>query len=99
MLQALDGVLQCGCGMAGHLLTFELSEKGDELSIHGDPGGLRLLAARLSDLAARAEGGAHGSGRLTTSIWGGNELSLQPQGTGTRLIYHVRLNALPKGVP
>ena len=40
-----------------HLLTFELSEQGDELSIHGDAAGLRLLAERLSGLAAKAEAG------------------------------------------
>jgi len=74
-------------------LTFELSEEGDELSIHGDPAGLRLLAERLSGLAAKAESGAEGVDQLSTSVWGGNELSLEPQGSNTRLIYQVRVNA------
>lgn len=76
-----------------HLLTFELSEEGDELAIHGDPSGLRLLAQRLNDLASKAEGGAEGADQLSTSVWGGNELSLEPQGSNTRLVYQVRINA------
>jgi hypothetical protein len=76
-----------------HLLTFELSEEGDELAIHGDPTGLRLLAQRLSDLASKAESGAEGVDQLSTSVWGGNELSLEPQGSNTRLVYQVRIVA------
>ena len=80
--------------MAGrHLLTFELSEEGDELAIHGDPSGLRLLAQRLSELASKAEAGAEGDDQLSTSVWGGNELSLEPQGSNTRLVYQVRIVA------
>ena len=80
--------------MAGrHLLTFELSEEGDELAIHGDPTGLRLLAQRLNDLAAKAETGAEGVDQLSTSVWGGNELSLEPQGSNSRLVYQVRIIA------
>lgn len=41
--------------MPGHLLTFELSEQADELTVYGDPPGLRLLCERLTDLAAKAE--------------------------------------------
>jgi hypothetical protein len=79
-----------------HLLTFELSEEGDELTIHGDPPGLRLLAQRISDLANKSEAeGAPGAAQLSTSVWGGNELSLEPQGTDTRLIYQVRIVARP----
>jgi hypothetical protein len=83
--------------MAGrHLLTFELSEAGDELTIHGDPPGLRLLCERITDLAARAETHSNPSvASLSTSVWGGNELSLEPQGNDTRLIYQVRLIAKP----
>ena len=77
-----------------HLLTFELSEEGDELTIHGDPPGLRLLAQRISDLANKSEAeSAPGAAHLSTSVWGGNELSLEPQGTDTRLIYQVRIVA------
>ena len=82
-----------------HLLTFELSEEADELSIHGDPAGLKLLAARLSGLAAKAEAGADGVEQLSTSVWGGNELSLEPQGSNTRLVYQVRIVARPKPRP
>jgi hypothetical protein len=81
----------------GHLLTFELSEEGDELTIYGDPPGLRLLCERLTDLAVKAETlSKPGVEQLSTSAWGGNELSLQPQGTNTRLIYHVRVVAKPR---
>lgn len=80
-----------------HLLTFELSEQSDELTIHGDPAGLRLLADRVSDLAAKAEVQSNpGVAQLSTSVWGGNELSLEPQGKDTRLIYTVRIVAKPK---
>lgn len=82
--------------MPGHLLTFELSEEGDELTVYGDPQGLRLLASRITELAAKAEAlSKPGVEQLSTSVWGGNELSLQPQGTNTRLIYHVRVAAKP----
>ena len=77
-----------------HLLTFELSEEGDELTIHGDPPGLRLLAERIAELASQAEAQSNpSSASLSTSVWGGNELSLEPQGKDTRLIYQVRLVA------
>jgi hypothetical protein len=79
-----------------HLLTFELSEEGDELTIHGDPPGLRLLAERISELAAKAETQSNPSvANLSTSVWGGNELSLEPQGSDTRLIYQVKIVARP----
>ena len=77
-----------------HLLTFELSEEGDELTIHGDPPGLRLLAERVAELAAKAEVQSNPSIiNLSTSVWGGNELSLEPQGSDTRLIYQVKIVA------
>lgn len=80
-----------------HLLTFELSEEGDELTIHGDPPGLRLLAERVQELAAQAEVQSNPSAiALSTSVWGGNELSLEPQGNETRLIYQVRIVARPR---
>ena len=81
--------------MAGrHLLTFELSEEGDNLSIYGDASGLRLLAERLLALAQKTETQSQPSVEsLSTSVWGGNELSLEPQGTETRLIYQVRIVA------
>jgi hypothetical protein len=79
-----------------HLLTFELTEEGDELSIYGDALGLRLLAERLDALAARAESGGEGIDQLSTSVWGGNELSLEPQGASSRLVYQVRIVARAK---
>jgi hypothetical protein len=79
-----------------HLLTFELSEAADELTIHGDPPGLRLLAERIYELAAQAEVQSQpGIVHLSTSVWGGNELSLEPQGIDTRLVYQVRIVAKP----
>ena len=82
-----------------HLLTFELSEEGDELSIHGDAPGLRLLADRLAGLATKAEAGAESVDQLSTSVWGGNELSLEPQGSNTRLVYQVRITARARPRP
>ena len=84
--------------MAGrHLLTFELSEEGDDLSIYGDASGLRLLAERLLALAQKSETQSQPSvEQLSTSVWGGNELSLEPQGTQTRLVYQVRIVAQGK---
>jgi hypothetical protein len=80
-----------------HLLTFELSEEGDELTIHGDPAGLRLLADRVADLATKSETQSNPSiAQLSTSVWGGNELSLEAQGNDTRLIYQVRIVAKPR---
>ena len=77
-----------------HLLTFEMSEEGDELTIHGDPAGLRLLAERVAELATKAETQSNPSVlALSTSVWGGNELSLEPQGSDTKLIYQVRIVA------
>ena len=77
-----------------HLLTFELSEESDELTIHGDPPGLRLLAERIAELAAKAETQSNPSvANLSTSVWGGNELSLEPQGNDTRLVYQVKIVA------
>ena len=32
--------------------------------------------------------------QLSTSVWGGNELSLEPQGSNTRLVYQVRIVVL-----
>jgi hypothetical protein len=79
-----------------HLLTFEMSEEGDELTIHGDAAGLRLLAERIAELAAKAETHSNPSVlALSTSVWGGNELSLEPQGSDTKLIYQVRIVARP----
>ena len=81
--------------MAGrHLLTFELSEESDDLSIYADASGLRLLAERLLALAQKCDTQSQPSvEQLSTSVWGGNELSLEPQGTETRLIYQVRIVA------
>ena len=79
-----------------HLLTFELSEEGDELTIHGDPAGLRLLAERVAELAGKAETQSKpGVVALSTSVWAGNELSLEAQGSDTKLIYQVRIVARP----
>jgi hypothetical protein len=73
-------------------LTFEVSAAGDEVAIHGDPAGLRLLASRLATLAAKAQtSDAMVADTLSTSIWGGHELSLEAQGANTKLVHHVRI--------
>jgi hypothetical protein len=81
--------------MPGHLLTIELSVAGDEVTIHGDPAGLRILATRLATLAARAQTGGQSRDQLTTSVWGGDELSLQAQGANTRLLHHLKIIVWP----
>ena len=51
-------------------------------------------AERLLALAQKCETHSQPSvEQLSTSVWGGNELSLEPQGTETRLIYQVRIVA------
>ncbi|RLB51146.1 MAG: methylhydantoinase [Deltaproteobacteria bacterium] len=80
-----------------HLLTFELEPDGEELLIHGDAAGLRLLAAELERLAQTAADGEADHAHLLTESWGGSELTEQRQGTNReiRLIHHVKAYGWP----
>ncbi|HEX7705008.1 MAG TPA: Imm32 family immunity protein [Thermoanaerobaculia bacterium] len=66
-----------------------------EVEIHGDPAGLRRLAATLSDLAARAESGAPQHEHLATSEWAGSELASETQGDG-RAVHQVKVSCWPE---
>ncbi len=65
--------------MADDLLTFEVSQDGDELEIHGDRAGLMRLARTLEALASRP---APDHDHLFTPDWAGDELSSEAQGEG-----------------
>lgn len=80
-----------------HLLTFELEQDGEQLFIHGDPTGLRLLARSISRLAERAEVGEPDHDHLFTEAWGGWELSAKAQSpqSESRLLNHVKVFGWP----
>lgn len=77
------------------LLVFELNLENDELFLHGDPAGLRRLAALLTKLADVAEGGKFPHEHLFTPAWGGGELSSQPQEKGHHSVNHVKIYGWP----
>lgn len=83
--------------MIDHLLTFEVDSDGDQLVIHGDPAGLRVLLRALERLVAHAEAGNPEHDHLLTEEWGGDELSSRAQTTdgSTRLVHHVKLYGWP----
>jgi hypothetical protein len=84
------------------LLTFEITNEGDQVFIHGDPAGLRKLASILETLAANAERGDFPHEHLFASEWGGEDLSSTVQVTGNRCIPHVKLFGWPDargGIP
>lgn len=56
------------------LLSFEISEDGDELSIHCDDMGLENFLSVLSQIKGKVS-----HEHLMTPSWGGNELSEDPQ--------------------
>ena len=76
-------------------LTFELTSDGNELHIHGDPAGLRRLAAQLERLTSSPSADHE---HLFTATWGGNDLSQEAQGdaVGDRLLHSVTLHSWPK---
>ena len=80
-----------------HLLRIELAPDGDELSIFGDPEGLRLLAQDLERLAELAEHGRHEHTHLFTEQWGGSELSgaSDESDSTRRIIQHLKVYGLP----
>lgn len=73
--------------MSDRLLTFELLADGDQLEIHGDIAGLQ----DLSHIIQRAID-AHQHEHLMTPSWGGNELTEETQGKGSKLINKVTIH-------
>ena len=83
--------------MSTHLLTFEVSEEGEQLFVHADPEGLRILSSTLNQLVAHAVTSPQTHLHLMTESWGGDELTEEPQASDTRLIHKVTLYAWPSG--
>ena len=71
-----------------HLLTFELSEDGDELEIHCNNRGLEELL-RVCQRLEGSRGNDHE--HLTTPSWGGHELSEEKQGQSNTLLNKVTI--------
>ena len=63
-----------------HLLTFELNETKDELTIHGGPDGLLFLCETIERLTANTDQGGFERAHLATEEWAGTELSSKSQG-------------------
>jgi hypothetical protein len=78
--------------MVSHKLTFELSKAGDELRVHADAAGLRLLAKRLNHLAEQAAAGRNDHEHLMTEEWAGYELSSQSREAGAVLLNKVTIH-------
>lgn len=81
-----------------HLLTFEVEPEGDVVEIHTDADGLEYLINQLSWLREKVRQGEQGVLHFMTEDWGGEELSNQLQGKGTRvtLAHHVKIHGRPK---
>jgi len=76
--------------MQSHLLSFELNDNKDQLLIHGDEAGLRLLISTLDKLINHhTQDGHFDHDHLMTSAWGGWELS--PENKGGTVINHVKV--------
>jgi len=75
--------------MQNHLLSFELSDNKDQLLIHGDEAGLRLLISTLDKLVNHTQDGHFDHDHLMTPAWGGWELS--PENKGGTVINHVKV--------
>jgi hypothetical protein len=63
-----------------HLLTFELNETKDELTIHGGPDGLLFLCETIERLIANTDQEGFNHKHLATEEWAGTELSSESQG-------------------
>lgn len=67
-----------------HILTFELSEDGDELDIHCDEQGLNMLIQSLHRLS-----NANQHEHLLSPSWGGSQLSEEKQSEQSKLINKI----------
>jgi hypothetical protein len=76
-------------------LSFEIDAAGEQLFIHADPAGLRLLASRLAQLAERVDAGGADHLHFFTETWGDGEISDKPQSADCRPVHHVKLLGWP----
>ncbi|MFC6327164.1 Imm32 family immunity protein [Alloalcanivorax gelatiniphagus] len=81
--------------MMDYLLTFEIDESSEQVSIHGDPEGLAFLAKELLKLAERAKSGDFPHDHYFTEEWGGYQLSSEQQSEKDRLVNHVKIYGWP----
>ena len=72
-----------------HLLTFELNENKDELTIHGDPKGLLFLSDTIERLVANTDESGFNHTHLMTEGWAGTELS--PESQGGEILNQVKI--------
>lgn len=72
--------------MSKKLLTFELTEDGSQLEIHGNEEGLRDLTNVLSRVLTTGD-----HDHLMTPAWGGTELTEEKQGEKNALINMVTI--------
>ena len=70
------------------ILTFELNEEKEKLEIHGDTEGLTLLIKKLQNLLYQSK---QDHIHLTSSLWGGEELTDEVQGEHNKLINEVKV--------
>lgn len=68
------------------MLTFEITEEGDEIEIHGDREGLVSLLRAISTVL---ESGDHD--HLMSPSWGGKELAEEKQGETNDLVNKVSI--------
>ena len=73
------------------MLTFEFDKDGDQVFLHGDEDGLRLLRDSLDRLLRNTLPGHFNHDHLISEAWGGNELSDIPKESANRLIHHVKV--------
>lgn len=79
--------------MREYLLTVELHDDGTarELAIHGSPEGLENLANTLLRLVERTRERRFDHDHLMSDLWGGSELTSEPQSEESELIHHVKV--------
>jgi hypothetical protein len=79
--------------MNKYVLTFELheDEKAKEITIHGTPSGLELLANTLLRLVRNTKEGHFNHDHLMSDQWGGSELTSESQSKESDLINHVKV--------
>jgi hypothetical protein len=68
------------------LLVFESAIKCDQIEVHGDEDGIRMLIKQLEILLSKEE-----HIHLKTPSWGGDELSEEVQGENHHIINHVKI--------
>jgi hypothetical protein len=68
------------------LLVFESEVECDQIEVHGDAEGIRMLIQKLETLLSMEE-----HIHLKTPGWGGNELTEEVQGEKHHLIKHVKI--------